>query len=107
MSKQNEYFPQSRPHPGETLKEWLVQEGMSTREFAELTGISKAIIRGIVKGERNLSTALAIIFGVWTNIPIHFWMNAQKNYNEYLTERKAHERLHQEIPPTCVLEQDT
>ena len=31
---QNQYFPQSRPHPGETLAEKLEEMGMGSKEFA-------------------------------------------------------------------------
>lgn len=104
MSKQNEYFPQSRPHPGETLKEWLDQENMTVRGFSDFTGIPWPIIQGIVDCKRHIPASLAIIFSLRTKIPFRYWINAQKSYNAYLTEKKANERLHQEIPPTAILE---
>jgi len=34
MALQNQYFPQSRPHPGETLTEKLEEMEMGPNEFA-------------------------------------------------------------------------
>jgi HTH-type transcriptional regulator / antitoxin HigA len=83
MATVNEYFPQSRPHPGETLAEKLEELEMGPKEFALRTGKPEKTITAILKGESSITPDMAILFEAVTRIPAHFWMNHQKGYDEY------------------------
>ena len=87
MTKQNEYFPQSRPHPGVTLSEKLEEMGMSTKEFAGRTGKSEKTIYKVLNGNRSITLDLAMQFENVTQIPVHFWLNSQRNYDEFLKRK--------------------
>ena len=88
MVLQNQYFPQSRTHPGETLEEKLEEMGIDAKEFAVKTGKSEKTISSVLKGKSCITTNMAVQFENVTKIPAQFWMNAQKNYDEYIAREK-------------------
>lgn len=88
MSKQNQYFPQSVPHPGETLAEKLEELDMPRNEFALRTGKPEKTIIAILKGESSITPDMAVQFENVTKIPANFWMNHQRGYDEYIARIK-------------------
>jgi HTH-type transcriptional regulator / antitoxin HigA len=88
MAKQNQYFPQSRPHPGETLAEKLEEMEMGPKEFALRTGKPEKTITAILKGESSITPDMAVQFENATQIPAHFWLNMQRGYDEYVAREK-------------------
>jgi addiction module HigA family antidote len=85
MTRQNEYFPQSRPHPGKTLVEKLEEMGISSKEFAECTDRPEQIIIAVLNGKGVITPDLVVQFEKVTRIPAHFWLNSQRNYDEFRT----------------------
>jgi len=83
MTKQNQYFPQSLPHPGETLAEKLEEMGVNSKEFAELTGKQEKIINAVLNGKCAITPDMAVQFECVTQIPSHFWSNSQRIYDEF------------------------
>ena len=88
MATQNEYFPQSRPHPGETLTEKLDEMEMGPKEFALRTGKPEKTIIAVLKGESSITPDMAVQFENVTRIPANFWMNHQRGYDEYIAREK-------------------
>jgi addiction module HigA family antidote len=88
METHNQYFPQSRPHPGETLSEKLDEMGMGPKEFALRTGKPEKTIIAILKGDSSITPDMAVQFENVTRIPANFWMNHQRNYDEFLARVK-------------------
>ena len=62
MATQNQYFPQSRPHPGETLTEKLEEMKMGPKEFALRSGKPEKTIIAILKGESSITPDMAVQF---------------------------------------------
>ena len=88
MAKQNQYFPQSVPHPGETLAEKLEEMEMGPKEFALRTGKPEKTIIAVLKGESSITPDMAVQFENVTKIPANFWMNHQRGYDEYIAREK-------------------
>jgi addiction module HigA family antidote len=88
MTKQNEYFPQSVPHPGTTLAEKLEELGMGPKEFAVRTGKPEKTVTAILKGTSSITPDMAVLFENVLHIPAHFWLNKQQSYDEYLARTK-------------------
>jgi len=97
MAKQNQYFPQSHPHPGETLVEKLEEMGMGSKEFAVRTGKPEKTISAVLNGKSAITPDMAIQFENVTKIPAHFWMNSQRGYDEYLARMKYNQVLEDAI----------
>jgi HTH-type transcriptional regulator/antitoxin HigA len=98
MEKQNQYFPQSVPHPGKTLEEKLEELGMGPKEFALRTGKPEKTITAILKGESSTTADMAVLFENVTKIPANYWMNHQRDYDEYLARVK-----HQQVIEKAVV----
>jgi addiction module HigA family antidote len=95
MEKQNQYIPQVVFHPGETLAEKLEEMGMGPKEFALRTGKPEKTITAILNGDSSITADMAVQFENVTRIPAHFWMNNQRNYDEYQA-RLRHQKVLQE-----------
>ncbi len=88
MAKQNKYFPQSVPHPGETLAEKLEEMGMGPKEFALRSGKPEKTISAILKGDSSITPDMAVQFENVTKIPAHFWINYQRAFDEYIARER-------------------
>ena len=90
MKADNLYIPKSASHPGTTLDEKLKEMGLSTKEFAVRISQPKETVIAIINGDSPITQELALSFESITKIPANFWMNRQRNYDEYMTSsRKA------------------
>lgn len=98
MSSHNQYFPQSVPHPGETLSEKLEEMGMGPKEFALRTGKPEKTIIAVLKGESSITPDMAVQFESATRIPATFWMNHQRGYDEYLAREKRKATIDMAVP---------
>ncbi|RYE55984.1 MAG: addiction module antidote protein, HigA family [Sphingobacteriales bacterium] len=88
MATINEYIPQSRPHPGITLSEKLEEMGMGIKEFALRTGKPEKTIIAVLGGESSITPDMAVQFEDVTRIPVHFWLNHQRAYDEFVARTK-------------------
>jgi len=88
MTKQNQYFPQSVTHPGKTLEEKLEDLEMGPKEFALRSGKPEKTITAILKGDSSITADMAVLFEHVTKIPANYWMNHQRNYDEYISRVK-------------------
>ena len=88
MPLKNEYAPQSKPHPGETLGEKLEELGMGPKEFAIRTCKPEKTIIAVLKGKSSITADMAIQFEHVTKNPANFWLNSQRNFDEYVARAK-------------------
>ncbi len=89
----NQYRPQIAFHPGETLEEKLEELGMGPKEFAIRTGKPEKTVIAILKGKSSITPEMAVQFEHVLKIPAHFWLNMQRNYDEYLAREERQELL--------------
>jgi HTH-type transcriptional regulator/antitoxin HigA len=75
-------------HPGEILEEKLEELGMAKNEFAIRTGKPEKTIIAVLKGDSSITPDMAVKFESVTNIPVHFWLKIQRNYDEYVAREK-------------------
>lgn len=93
MAKQNQYIPQIAFHPGDTLTEKLDELEMGPKEFALRTGKPEKTIIAIMKEKSSITPEMAVQFEHVLKIPAHFWLNIQRNYDEYLAREERKELL--------------
>ena len=98
MEKQNQYFPQSVSHPGETLAEKLEEMGMGPKEFALRSGKPEKTIIAIINGASSITADMAVQFENVTRIPANFWINNQRSYDEYQARLRHEESLKAAFP---------
>lgn len=120
----SQFIPSIVFHPAETLREKLVEMGMSIKEFALRTGKPEKTIIAVLNEESSLTPEMAVLFENVTKISAAFWINKQARFNEYLARRKQEESLNDSmewatqfpyaemaklnwVPPTRKLEEKT
>lgn len=88
MEAKHDYFPQARPHPGETLTEKLEEMNMGPKEFALRTGKPEKTIIAVMNGKSAITSDMAVQFEQVTLIPANFWINHQRGYDEFIARMK-------------------
>lgn len=68
--------------PGATIKERLLDLGMSRKEFASQMGIPEEHIRKLIDGEISLTPDIALQLETVLGIPARFWNNLEHIYRE-------------------------
>lgn len=79
----SKFIPSVAFHPGVTLAEKLKEIDMSIKEFALRASKPEKTIHAVIKGESSVTSDMAVAFESVTRIPAHFWLNKQRNYDEY------------------------
>lgn len=79
----SKFIPAVAFHPGVTLAEKLKEIDMSIKEFALRASKPEKTIHAVIKGESSVTSDMAVAFESVTRIPAHFWLNKQRNYDEY------------------------
>ena len=70
--------------PGATIKEQLIDRGMSQKEFAARMDMSEKHISRLVNGEVHLTPEVAVRLEVVLGVPAKFWCNLEAIYREKL-----------------------
>ena len=81
MNKKKQIIPAFATHPGELIKDELVERKMTQKELAELTGIKPSILSETINGKRSISLNVAAALEKAFGIPTQYWMNLQTQYN--------------------------
>lgn len=80
-------------HPGEDLLEAIEAKGWTQRQFAELIGISSPALNAIIKGNRNITPALAVRIWAAFGTSAEVWMNLQTNYDLFVAAKEEESRI--------------
>ena len=67
-TKSKQAVPMQGVHPGEMLREELLERGIKQKEFDEAIGVQATHLNAFIKGKRNLNEDLAIMFEEQLNI---------------------------------------
>lgn len=89
MATRKKYITPIAIHPGETLKEWLEENGMTSAEFASRSGKPAKTISQIINGKSGIIPETAQAFSIVTGIPSKFWLKLQALYNEAVARLEA------------------
>lgn len=83
--------------PGATIKEQLVDRGMSQKEFASRMEMSEKHISKLVNGAVQLTPDVAMRLEMVLGIPAHFWNNLESIYREKLARVKAENDMEEDL----------
>ena len=75
--------------PGATIKEQLLDRGMSKKEFASRMEMSEKHISKLINGEVQLTPEVAMRLEMVLDTPAHFWINLESIYREKIAKIKA------------------
>lgn len=94
---QTEYMPDIVSPPGETLQEILEERGMTQVELAERTGRPIKTISEIIKAKTAITTETALQLEKVLGVPARFWINRERNYQEWIAREADREELEKHI----------
>lgn len=72
--------------PGATIKEQIIDRGMSQKEFAMRMGMSEKHISKLINGEVQLTVDVARRLELVLGVPLQFWCNLETIYREKLAK---------------------
>jgi antitoxin HigA-1 len=82
-------MPVTPIHPGEQLREELLELGMSAAELARQLNVPTNRITGILNGQRSITGDTALRLAHFFGTTAEFWLNLQSLYEIRVAERKA------------------
>lgn len=83
--------------PGATIKEQLVDRGMSQKEFASRMEMSEKHISKLINGEVQLTPDVAMRLEMVLGTPAHFWSNLESIYREKIAKVKAENDMAEDL----------
>ncbi|GAA0256688.1 ImmA/IrrE family metallo-endopeptidase [Saccharothrix mutabilis subsp. mutabilis] len=91
------YQPESFAPPGETLKEYLDEEGISQADLCRRTGLSTKHINQIVQGAASLSPETAVLLDQATGIPAIVWSRLEAAWQVHQSEIQTRAKLEEHV----------
>lgn len=67
-------------HPGEILKDELIERNLSQAEFAKTIGIERSQLNEYIKGKRDFSAELCLLVAAALKMNETIWLNLKQNY---------------------------
>lgn len=83
--------------PGATIKEQLVDRGMSQKEFASRMDMSEKHISRLINGEVQLTPEAAVRLEMVLGVPAQFWNNLESAYRVKLIKANAENEMDADI----------
>ena len=68
-------------HPGEVLKDEILERGITQRQLADSMGLTYSVINEILNGRRPLTAKTALMFEAVLDVPADSLMYLQTKYN--------------------------
>ena len=79
-TKSKRLVPARAIHPGEVLREELLERGIKQKDFAQMIGVQPTHLNEFIKGKRNLNEDLAIKLEKALGISYKNWMSLHNGY---------------------------
>ncbi len=79
-TRSKQAIPARAVHPGEVLREELLERGIKQKDFAATIGMQPTHLSEFINGRRNLNANLAIKLEQALGISYKNWMNLQNGY---------------------------
>jgi len=77
----NNLVPSEPIHPGEMIKDEIESRGMTQKSLAQRMGVSYTVLNEVLNGKRPVSPRYALMLEAALDIPAHFWISLQSDYD--------------------------
>ncbi len=68
-------------HPGEIIKEEIIERGITQKELARQMEVSYTVFNEILNGKRPVTTEYALLLEAALGIDANIWIGLQADYN--------------------------
>ena len=76
-------------HPGEVLKDELIELGLTPTEFARQINVPPNRVSQIIAGKRSITGDTALRSGHWFGMDPQFWLNLQSQFDLAAADRRV------------------
>lgn len=76
-------------HPGEMIKDEIVERGITQRQLAERMEVSPTVLNEVLNGKRPVSTEYALMLEAVLGISAEIWLRLQMDYNMQVAKKDA------------------
>lgn len=76
-------------HPGEVLKDEIVERGITQRQLADSMGLTYSVVNEILNGRRPLTAKTALMFEAVLDVPADSLMFLQTKYNMQIARKDS------------------
>ena len=73
----SEFVPAEPIHPGEFVRDELDERGLTQTDLADITGLSRRLINGILAGKASVTPAVAVALGQVFDTSDEAWLKLQ------------------------------
>lgn len=84
-------------HPGEILKDELIELQLSANKFAEKLHVPTNRITEILNGQRGITADTALRLSIFFGTTAEFWLKLQNAYDLKMTEIKLGKKIKKEV----------
>ena len=92
------------PHPGEALRDGVVDAGVRVTEFAARLGVNRVTLSRLLHGQAGVSAEMAMRLAKALGGSAQSWLHMQANYDLWQAERSA--KLKKQIALIAPLERE-
>lgn len=83
-------------HPGETIRDILLERNITQSELAALTDVTPAYVCNVIAGKKDISAKFAFALEYALGVSKSFWINLQANYDAELLEASEFDTITEE-----------
>ncbi len=83
--------------PGATIREQLIERGMSQKEFAVRMDMSEKHISKLINGDVQLTPDVAVRLEMVLGVPVGFWSNLEAIYREKIVKAEAENAMDADV----------
>lgn len=76
-------------HPGEMIKDEILERGISQRNLAQQMGVSYSVLNEVLNGKRPVSIEYALMLEAALGIDADLWIGMQAQYNKQMAKRDS------------------
>jgi addiction module HigA family antidote len=77
------------PHPGEVLKDGVIDAGVSVTDFAARLGVGRVTLSRVLNGRAAVSAEMAVRLAKALGGSAESWLHMQANYDLWQAEHSA------------------
>jgi addiction module HigA family antidote len=77
------------PHPGEVLKDGVIDAGISVTEFAKRLSVNRVTLSRLLNGQAGVSAEMAVRLAKALGGSPESWLHMQANYDLWQAEKSA------------------
>ena len=74
-------------HPGEVLREWLL-EGMTVTKAAEELQVSRVTLSKVLNGKAGVTAGMALRLSIWLGTSPDLWLGMQTQWELWQAEQQ-------------------